>query len=258
MLAGFLVNKYLYAALVIFMIVVMLHEFYRMNIGDKLMGQRTLAIFTAICGFIIIFCINSFHIPVHFATLVFIPLSAVMISSIFEEDQDSFDLYSYIYTGLLYIAIPLVLSNYIVFDKEGVFNGQLLLCFFIIIWASDIGAYCIGSMLGKNGKKLFPSISPKKSWAGYWGGLILAMVAALVMSLTGLLKFAWYHSLILGIIMHVFGVFGDLFESLWKRKCSVKDSGSIIPGHGGLLDRFDSSLFAIPMGAIYLILVSLI
>lgn len=258
MLAGLLVNKYLFAALLIFMISVMLHEFYRMNMGSKLPVQRVLAIFTAICGFVIVFCVNSFQIPVHFASLIFVPLSAVMISSLYVKDKESFDLYSYIYTGLIYIAIPLMLSNYIVFDKEGNFSGLMILCFFIIIWASDVGAYCSGSLLGKNGKKLCPAISPKKSWAGYWGGLFFAMLAALIMSLTGLMSFPWYHSLILGAIMHVFGVFGDLFESLWKRKCGVKDSGTIIPGHGGLLDRFDSSLFAIPMGAVYLVLVSLI
>ncbi len=258
MLAGLLVNKYLYALLVLFMIAVMLHEFYGMNMGIKLPVQRVLAIFTALCGFILVFCVNSFRLPLHFAALIFVPLSAVMISSLYVKDTESFDLYSYIYTGILYIAVPLVLSNYIVFDREGNFNGLLMLCFFIIIWASDVGAYCLGSLLGKNGKKLFPSISPNKSWAGYWGGLLFAVLAALIMSLTGLMKFPWYHSIILGAIMHVFGVFGDLFESLWKRKCGVKDSGTIIPGHGGLLDRFDSSLFAIPIGAVYLLLVNLI
>lgn len=258
MLVGLLVNQYLYAALLIFMIAVMLHEFYGMNMGVNLPIQRVLAIFTAVCAFAIVFCVNNFHVPIHFAALVFVPLSAVMISSIFEKDQESFDLYSYIYTGILYIAIPLVLSNYIVFDKAGNFNGLMMLCFFIIIWASDVGAYCVGSLFGKNGKKLCPAISPKKSWAGYWGGLSFAILASLIMCQTGLLTFPWYHSIILGAIMHVFGVFGDLFESLWKRKCGVKDSGTIIPGHGGLLDRFDSSLFAIPIGTVYLLICGLI
>ena len=117
---------------------------------------------------------------------------------------------------------------------------------------------CFGLLFGKNGKKLFPSISPKKSWAGFWGGLAVAVATAIILNVTGLLVIPWYHSIILAILMDVAGVYGDLFESLWKRIYEVKDSGKIIPGHGGFLDRFDSAIFAIPVGAIYLMLTGLI
>jgi phosphatidate cytidylyltransferase len=258
MLAGLLVNKYLYALLVLFMIAVMLHEFYGMNMGIKLPVQRVLAIFTALCGFILVFCVNSFHLPLHFAALIFVPLSAVMISSLYVKDTESFDLYSYIYTGILYIAVPLVLSNYIVFDREGNFNGLLMLCFFIIIWASDVGAYCLGSLLGKNGKKLFPSISPNKSWAGAIGSVVFTLAAGACLYLLGFFPIKLWQWLIAAFIVVVFGIFGDLFESLVKRHYGVKDSGNIIAGHGGMWDRFDGALFAIPAVTVFFILTSII
>ena len=133
-----------------------------------------------------------------------------------------------------------------------------MLAFFIIIWASDVGAYCIGMLLGKYSKKLFPSVSPKKTWAGFWGGLVFAVLAGLILVWTGLWTYPWYHAVILSVIMHVAGVFGDLFESQWKRVCEIKDSGNIIPGHGGMMDRFDSALFAIPAGVIYLVIIGLL
>ena len=90
------------------------------------------------------------------------------------------------------------------------------------------------------------------------GGLVFAVLATLVLRLTGLMELPVLHGVIMAVIMHVAGVYGDLFESMWKRACDVKDSGSIIPGHGGMLDRFDSAIFAIPAGAIYLSLFNLL
>ncbi len=143
--------------------------------------------------------------------------------------------------------------------KGGEYSGLLLLAFFIIIWCSDVGAYVFGMALGqKYGKKLCPEISPKKSWIGAIGGFVMALVGAIVLQLTGILTFPIYHSLILAAVMNVAGVFGDLFESQWKRFYEVKDSGNIIPGHGGMLDRFDSTLLALPAGVLYLVLFNLI
>ena len=110
----------------------------------------------------------------------------------------------------------------------------------------------------KFGKKLCPDISPNKSWAGFWGGLAFSILAVLVLRLSGLMGLPVIHGVILAAIMHVAGVYGDLFESQWKRSCGVKDSGNIIPGHGGMLDRFDSAIFAVPAGAIYLSLLDLL
>ena len=258
MLAGLLVDKFLFAALVLFIMTVMMLEFYRMTIGGGYRTQQALAIAAAVIMFVLVFLNRAFQFPGKFLSLTMVPIIILMISSLYAKDRKEFKRLSHIYTGLLYIAAPLSLVNLIAF-KEGEFNAVMLLCFFVIIWCSDIGAFAVGSTLGKRfDRKLCPAISPKKSWAGFWGGLAFALLAAIVLRLTGLVDLPFIHVIVLAVIMHVAGVYGDLFESQWKRACEVKDSGRIIPGHGGMLDRFDSAIFAVPAGAIYLSLFNLL
>lgn len=257
-LGGLLFSKYLYAALLALIIVTMMAEFYRMTLGDRYKAARIMAIVLGVSLFGLVFCFFAFGLPVKYAALSAILLLAIMVRSLFEKDRESFRHYGLIYTGLVYIALPLSLSNILVFDRAGNFSGVLMLSLLIIIWASDVGAYCFGLLFGKNGKKLCPTISPKKTWAGFWGGLGSAVVAAIILYLTGMFPFPWWHCIVLAMVMNVMGVFGDLFESQWKRLSDVKDSGHIIPGHGGMLDRFDSAIFAIPAGVIYLIITSLL
>ena len=187
--------------------------------------------------------------------LAFIPVFILMINSLYVKDKSRFDKFSNLYTAILYIAVPWSLLNFAVFGCEGNFNGVLLLSFFVIIWGSDVGAYLFGITLGqKYGKKLFPSISPKKSWIGFWGGMVMAVALSAGLHYLGLLPFELCHCIAMSVLLNVTGVYGDLIESQWKRYHEVKDSGNIIPGHGGLLDRFDSALIAIPIGIIYLVL----
>jgi len=257
MLVGLLVDKFLFAALVLFIMTVMMLEFYRMTIGDGYRTQQALAIAAAVIMFVLVFVSCAFHVPGKFLSLTMVPIIILMISSLYAKDRKDFKRLSHIYTGLLYIAAPLSLVNLIAF-KGGDFHAVMLLCFFVIIWCSDIGAFAVGCTIGKNGRKLFPEVSPHKSWAGFWGGMAFAVLATLILRLTGLIELPVVHCIVLAVIMHVAGVYGDLFESQWKRACDVKDSGRIIPGHGGMLDRFDSALFAVPAGAIYLSLFNLL
>ena len=200
----------------------------------------------------------AYGIPGRYVALALVPVLIVMSNSLYAKDKSGFDLFSHIYTGLLYIAVPLGLSNLIAFD-HGVFDGRLLLCFFIIIWSSDVGAYCAGLTLGKKfPKKLFEEISPKKTWAGFFGGLVCAVIASVILGVVGMFRFPLVHCAVLAVVMHIAGVYGDLFESQWKRCHDIKDSGSVIPGHGGMMDRFDSTLFAFPAGVIYLLVLYLI
>ena len=118
------------------------------------------------------------------------------------------------------------------------------------MWASDTGAYCVGSLIGKH--PLFKRISPNKSWEGSVGGAVLAIGISMIFahydtSLYSALQWAG-----MALVVVVFGTWGDLVESLMKRQLGIKDSGNILPGHGGMLDRFDSSLIAIPAVALYL------
>ena len=256
-IGGLLLSKYLFAVLLLFMMATMLHEFYRMTMGDRFPRTRLLAILLGCASFGMLFAVLAFGMDIRLVSVTAILLLVMMSSTLFVKDKADFKLFAFLYTGLMYIAVPLILSNFVVFDKAGNFDGRPMLAFFIIIWASDVGAYCVGMLFGKYSKKLFPSVSPKKTWAGFWGGLAFAVLAGLVLDWTGLWTYPMFHAVILSVIMHVAGVFGDLFESQWKRVCDIKDSGSIIPGHGGMLDRFDSALFAIPAGVLYLVLIGL-
>ena len=131
---------------------------------------------------------------------------------------------------------------------------MLLVCIFIIVSLNDVGAYFVGSSLGqKSGaKKLAPHISPKKSWWGVIGGCLTGVLVSWGLSALGWLRLDVAHAMCFGAVLSVVGVLGDLVESMWKRYFSVKDSGHLIPGHGGLYDRLDSTIFAIVCAVVYL------
>ncbi len=258
MLACLLWSQWLFGALVIFMMIGMMSEFFTITMGDRYKVSRALAILAGVVLFTLIYLVAAYQMPVKYVALSIVPVIVVMINSLYVEDKTDYAKFSNLYTGLIYIAVPLALSNLVAF-RNGHFSGMLLVSFFVLIWSSDIGAYIFGMALGqKYGKKLFPSVSPKKTWIGYWGGMFFAIMAAHILNLTGMLSLPMLHSVILAIVMHVAGVYGDLFESQWKRIYGIKDSGTIIPGHGGLLDRFDSTLLAMPVGALYLSLFDLL
>ena len=134
-------------------------------------------------------------------------------------------------------------------------SSYYILAIFVLLWCNDTGAYCTGSLIGRH--KLFPRISPGKTWEGSVGGAVLAVAASQVFAhfVPTLTALQWAG---FAIVVVVFGTWGDLVESLLKRQLGVKDSGNILPGHGGMLDRFDSSLLAIPATVVYLSLLSLI
>ena len=180
-IGGLLVNKYLYAALITFMMVTMLYEFYRMTMGELFPRTRALAIVLGCCSFLTLFFVMAFRLDIRLVGVSAILLLVLMVSTLMVKDKADFKLFSFLYTGLLYIAAPLTLSSFVVLDQAGQFDGRPMLAFFIIIWASDVGAYCIGMLLGKYSKKLFPSVSPKKTWAGFWGGLVFAVLAGLIL-----------------------------------------------------------------------------
>ncbi len=252
MVGGLLFNQYSFAVLMLLILIVCMIEFYEMTMQDRFGISRSWAIISSVFLFCLAFCVCAYGWSGRVLGLAFIPVLLVMIGSLYTKDREDFGEFANLYTGILYIAFPLVLTNFAAFSGQ-VYSGLVLLSFFIIIWASDVGAYCFGMALGqKYGKKLFPAISPKKSWVGAIGGLVTALLAAGLLSLSCWLDINWYQALGLGLVMDVFGVYGDLFESQWKRHYNVKDSGTAIPGHGGFLDRFDSALFAIPAGVIYL------
>ena len=259
MLAAFLTNKFVFGAVMLFSLIIMMREILIMTCGKDYRYSQILSIFAGATLFTLTYLYVGFNIPGHLVILAFVPVFILMINSLYVKDKSRFDKFANLYTAILYISVPWSLLNFAVFNAAGEFNGLLLLCFFCIIWGSDVGAYLFGITLGqKYGSKLFPSISPKKSWIGFWGGLLTSVGVAVVLRLAGLFNFDMIHCIAMAVLLCVTGVYGDLIESQWKRHYNVKDSGNIIPGHGGLLDRFDSALIAIPIGIIYLVMANAI
>ena len=194
---------------------------------------------------------------------VFIPylvsIIYLMVAELYLKAKDPVNNWAYTMLSQLYIALPLSLLSVLAFRSNGynIQNTYLMpLSVFVFLWINDAGAYCVGSLLGRH--KLFPRISPGKSWEGSVGGcLLVCLAAALVWYFTdmyqvndlGINVFQWIG---LGLVVVVFGTWGDLIESLFKRTLGIKDSGNILPGHGGMLDRFDSTLMAVPAAVVYL------
>ena len=259
MLAALLTNKYIFGTVMLLSLIIMMREFLRMTCGKNYWFSQILSILAGATLFTLIFLFKGFNFPGRLVILAFVPVFVLMINSLYVKDKTRFDKFSNLYAVLIYIAVPWSLLNFAVFNSTGEFNGVLLLCFFAIIWGTDVGAYMFGITLGqKYGKKLFPSISPKKSWIGFWGGIFMAVAVAVILHYLGIFCFDLIHCISIALLLSVTGVYGDLIESQWKRHYDVKDSGSIIPGHGGLLDRFDSALIAIPIGIIYLVVMNVL
>lgn len=171
----------------------------------------------------------------------------VLILELYRKQTNPIHNWAYFILGQIFIALPFSLLNFILFIND--WQPLVLLSVFVTIWVNDTGAYLTGVTIGKH--RLFERISPKKSWEGFIGGAVFALLSGYIFSLLipGIQLINW---LIFSEIIVVFGTFGDLIESLMKRTVGVKDSGDLIPGHGGLLDRFDSMLLAAPVIFIYL------
>lgn len=145
--------------------------------------------------------------------------------------------------GLLYVSLPMSLLNVLVFTEHG-YDYRRVLALLFLVWTADIGAYAAGKTFGRH--KLAPNISPGKTWEGWLGGTLLTLLVG--WKLDSLLPgMSLQHRLVVAAVVAVFGVLGDLAESMLKRSVDVKDSGRILPGHGGLLDRFDAFLFVVPV-----------
>jgi phosphatidate cytidylyltransferase len=239
-----------FLAVFLFVLILGMIEFYRMSSSP---GSRPM-VFPGIITGVIIFL--TFFLT-RFAgseskILLMIPASALVTITIplFRQKDHILFSASLTFFAIVYVAVPVTFFNFLVYHpyKQG-FDYQLVLFLFFILWANDSGAYISGKLLGRH--KIFPRISPKKSWEGFAGGLLIALLVTWV-TRSIFPDIPFLHLWILCPVIVVAGTFGDLVESGWKRASGVKDSGKLMPGHGGILDRFDSLIFAAP--ATYIII----
>lgn len=182
--------------------------------------------------------------------IIFLPL--MLIIELYRKHQTPFANVAYTLLGVIYVILPFVFLLMFPFSGKQ-YNWAIILAYFIVIWANDTGAYLVGVKFGKT--KLFERISPKKSWEGTIGGIVISMGLASFFSIW-FGTFSTIQWLIFAAVILPFAILGDLVESMFKRSINIKDSGNILPGHGGFLDRFDSVFLSAPAVAIFLLLVN--
>jgi len=190
-----------------------------------------------------------------FSVLLFLPFITLVIATL-QIKKNALQTLGVLFFAPIYLSIPfLSLFNLGFFNEYRFSNSyhyEVVLGYFILLWCNDTGAYLAGKKFGKH--KLFERISPKKTWEGSIGGAVLTLIAAWLIYkyLGGMELFEWS---ITACIVVIFGTFGDLFESLLKRNAGIKDSGKILPGHGGVLDRFDGIFLSAPILYAYLLMI---
>lgn len=233
------------------------------NIVNRMEHTRMNKPISILAGLFLFLCFGYIGV-VPGANEIFIPylflILYLFISELYKKQSNPLNNWAYAMMSHIYIALSFALLNVLAYHSSATesvsqYNPILPLSIFIFNWVNDTGAYCTGMLFGKH--RLFERISPKKSWEGSIGGAVFSIIAAIVLAhfFTFLSTGVWIG---LGLTVVVFGTWGDLTESLMKRTLGIKDSGNILPGHGGMLDRFDSTLMAVPAAVVYLYLVELI
>lgn len=224
------------------------------SLNKAITGLGAAYLFLALMGF----CTSATD------TRVFLPYLALllylMITELYLKKKNPIGNWAFSMLSQLYVALPFALLNVLAFQNTPeassvTYNPILPLSIFVFIWLSDTGAYCVGSMIGKH--PLFKRVSPKKSWEGSIGGGIFSIASSFVFAHFFPFMPVWQWAG-LAVIVVIFGTWGDLTESLMKRQLGIKDSGNILPGHGGMLDRFDSALMAIPAAVVYLYVLTML
>jgi len=247
-IGSLLLGKYAYGTVFLIINLLALYEYYSLAGVERVIPGMLLGTAT----FVLAFLTASGMAGPGILMLILPFIMAVYMFALFSPRQEVWNETPRSFTGVIYVSLPISLMNLIVFQGgQFEYTYKVLLGIFILIWINDTGAYLVGMSAGKH--KLFERISPKKSWEGAFGGALFTFAASWwmhsVMGGPGRI-----HWIMLAAIVSVFGVLGDLTESLVKRIAGQKDSGKLIPGHGGMLDRIDSVLFVMPLSAVYLLL----
>ena len=241
-------NEYTFAFLFFLITALSLVEFYTRSSTEEIKPQKWLGVAAGIFTFLTIASIRLDLSPyLNFSTgiLILIPiLFSIFFVELYRKERHPFTNIAYTLLGIIYIAVTMGIAVLIGWrSDDGLFHPSNLFGYFFILWAHDIGAYFAGKWWGKH--KLFERISPKKTWQGTAGGTVFAFIVAYFISRTcpGFTETQWF---VVAIIILVTSTLGDLVESMFKRSISIKESGTLLPGHGGMLDRFDGLFLSVP------------
>ena len=248
-LLGIFGGIYAFTAVFGLFLIVALLEYYRIvELDNQIKIRKILNILAGVAIFS-----SSFFAPVFTLSIVVLYFLIQSTETVFTKRTNNLSSTIHAVFGQFYLTLPFFLLS-MIYIGDGKINEKLILAIFVFIWINDTAAYLVGSLFGKH--KLYEKISPKKTIEGFVGGVVLATSAAFVFSKL-IPEFSLYFWIGFGLITAITGTIGDLFESSIKRTYNIKDSGHLIPGHGGILDRIDSFLFAVPAIFIYMYLISL-
>lgn len=251
-LGSIIISPYTFAAVFTLVASWTVYEFHKLT--NQQNQVQVLPVFS-IMGAVILFITSFFYASrqIHYPgfSVYGLYIVLVLVLELFRKSENPIHNWAYFLLGQIMIALPFSLLNFILYvnPESAIYNPWILIAVFVTVWVNDTGAYLFGITLGKH--RLFERISPKKSWEGFIGGAATALLSGYIFSLY-FFEISLVSWLIFSEIVVIFGTFGDLLESLMKRTVHVKDSGDVIPGHGGLLDRFDSMLLVAPAIFIYL------
>ncbi len=249
-LAALFGGQFSFAILFLLILLGAMYEFFAISASAGFKPFRTISYLAGAVLFVISFLANAGIVSSSWYFLVFVLLLLNFIFELFANKKDPIQNIAMGTAAFIYAAVPISLSNFLVFPKvESQYSPKLFLALLVLIWVYDSFAYLFGVSLGKH--RLYERISPKKSWEGAIGGTLAALGVSFAIA-QYIPQIAWFHWLIIAFLVVAFSTLGDLTESMLKRQFGVKDSGTIFPGHGGILDRFDSLLFAIPVMVCYL------
>jgi phosphatidate cytidylyltransferase len=261
LLGGILYSKFSFGILFFVITVLSVNEFCGLV---KQYKQTTFSTLLAVCGGAYLFTalFMTSHLDNVDTMQIFAPYIAIVlyafIRQLFDTKSKPLDNFAYFVLSQVYAALPFALLNILSTggaEFGGTYSYILPLSIFIFIWSNDTGAFCFGCTLGRH--KMFERISPKKTWEGFAGGALVAIAAGAIMSnffdVMTMLEWMGMAAVVVGS-----ATLGDLVESSMKREMQIKDSGNILPGHGGMLDRFDSTLFAVPAVLVYLSFIGII
>lgn len=254
-LGSIILGKYTFFVFFALLLSYTLYEFYRLCKSAGNHPQVVLGIIISVYLFVAFFFYDLKFIG-EIIFLGFIPLlMTIAITELFKNNENPVQNIAFTLLGIAYIAFPFSVLNFIIspyVQNPEIYVPEALIGLFIILWANDSGAFITGRLLGRT--KMIERISPNKTWEGAIGGAVFAIIISLV-----LYRFIGFlspvHTIMVTLLTVVAGTLGDLTESMIKRSFKVKDSGRLMPGHGGLLDRFDSMLFAAPIYYIYISLI---
>ena len=227
-----------------------LKEYFKLTKVSGKILQNTYVLIGLVLYFLI-GLIGLAKVDVIFSLLILLLFPIIIAFELYSKKHD-WSRTGSVLTGYFYVAIPFGLMNsFFLLNHDGIYSIYLLLSFFVVVWCNDIFAYLLGSFFGKH--KLFERISPKKTWEGSAGGLLFALLAAYILSfIFKQLQLSFIEWMFFAVIVVIAATIGDLSESMLKRNAGVKDSGKLMPGHGGVLDRFDAILYATPFVFIYI------